>query len=77
MSSFQAARASRYGTHVCRTVKHTWLELGNQLSLLATLHADKAKAYMNEVRQPLLDLAPSLEESRKEVSCCTICGDAV
>ena len=50
-----------------RTVKHSWLELGNQLSSLATLHADKAKAYMTEVRQPLLDLAPKLEEARKEV----------
>lgn len=51
----------------CRTVKHTWSELGNQLSRLAVLHADKAKAYMTEVRQPLLDLAPTLEEARKEV----------
>lgn len=52
---------------LCRTVKHTWLELGNQLGLLATLHAEKAKLYLNEARQPLLDLAPVLEETRKEV----------
>lgn len=52
---------------VCRTVKHTWSELGRQLSTLASLHADKANAYMNEVRQPLLDLAPQLEDTRKEV----------
>lgn len=52
---------------VCRTVKHTWSELGKQLSTLATVHADKAKAYMKEVRQPLLELAPQLEETRKEV----------
>lgn len=48
-------------------MKHTWSELGTQLSTLASLHAKKAKSYLNEVRQPLLDLTPKLEDTRKEV----------
>ena len=51
----------------CRTVKHTWSELGTQLNRLAQVHAQKAKSYLNEVRKPLLDLTPMLEEARKEV----------
>lgn len=58
---------------MCRTVKHTWSELGHQLSILATLHAEKAKAYLNEVRQPLLDLVPKLEEARREVYIHAVC----
>lgn len=52
-----------------RTVKHTWSELGVQLTTLAKLHAGKAQAYLETVRRPLLDLAPRLEETRKEVQC--------
>ena len=55
---------------LCRTVKHTWSELGSQLEVLATLHSDKAKAYLEDARQPLLELAPKLEETRKEVRWC-------
>lgn len=43
------------------------MDLGDQLSTLVLLHADKAKAYLNDVRQPLLDLTPKLEETRREV----------
>ena len=52
---------------LCRTVKRTWSELGSELITLAKLHAEKAQAYLENVRRPLLDLVPALEETRREV----------
>ncbi len=53
---------------VCSTVKHTWEKLGEELNILARLHSEKAVAYQESVRKPLIELMPLLEEKRKEVS---------
>jgi len=49
-------------------VKHTWDKLGEELNILAKLHAEKGQAYQDCVRKPLIELLPQLEEKRKEVN---------
>ena len=54
-------------------MKHTWDKLGEELDVLAKLHAEKGQAYQDCVRKPLIELLPQLEEKRKEVSGIVLC----
>ena len=52
-------------------MRKSWQKLGTELSKLADLHSQKATAYLEAVRKPLLELLPQLEETRQEVTMAT------
>ena len=55
-------------------MKHSWQQLGTELSLLADHHAHKAEGYLTPVRIQLQALIPRLEEMRLKVSVRTVGG---